>query len=320
MASPNLSELVTTTLRHRSGKLRDAVSINSALMMRLKEKGRVRPVPGGRTITEEIEYAENSTYIRYSGYEPLNIQPSDVLTAAEYSWKQAAMAVTISGLEERMNSGKEAVIDLLEARIANAEKSFVNNLTRDMYSDGSALNQIGGLQHLVSDAGTGTVGGIVAGSWDFWKNQKLSFSGDSLGSPGSQAIQNAMNLLYLKLLRNRDKPDLIVADNTYYLHYLTSLQTIQRVTNTKLAEAGFENLKFMGADVVADGGLNGAAPSAHMYFLNTDYLAWRPHSKMNMDPLGEDRQPVNQDAMIKLIGFQGNFTTSNRMLQGVLVA
>lgn len=322
MAVPGLSELVTTTLRHRAGKLRDAVSINSALMMRLKEKGRVRPVSGGRTIIDELEYAENSTYIRYSGYETLNIQPSDVLTAAEYNWKQAAMAVTMSGLEERINSGKEAIIDLLESRISNAEKSFLNNLTRDMYSDGTADGgkQIGGLQSLVSDAGTGTVGGINAATWTFWANQKKSFSGDSLGTASATTIQNAMNQLYVKLIRNRDKPDLIVADNTYWLFYLASLQPIQRITNTKMADAGFENLKYMGSDVVLDGGLNGAAPTAKMYFLNTDHLAWRPHSKMNMDPLGEDRQPVNQDAMVKLIGWQGNMTTSNRMLQGVLVA
>jgi hypothetical protein len=319
MPSPNLSELVTTTLRHRAGKLRDAVTINSALMMRLKEKGRVQPVSGGRTIVEELEYAENSTYTRYSGYEPLNIQPSDVLTAAEYSWKQAAMAVTMSGLEERINSGKAAVIDLLESRIKNAEKSFINNLTRDMYSDGSATNQIGGLRSLVSDAGTGTVGGINSSTWSFWRSQLVSFAGETL-TPGSDTIQEAMNKLFVKLIRNRDKVDLIVADNVYWLYYLESLQPIQRITNSKLADAGFENLKYMGADVVLDGGLNGAAPSAHMYFLNTDYLGWRPHSKMNMDPLGDDRQPVNQDAMIKLIGWQGNMTVSNRMLQGVLVA
>lgn len=66
MASPNLSELITTTLRHRSGELADNVSNGNALLMRLSEKGNIRPVSGGRTIVEELEYAENSTFSEMS--------------------------------------------------------------------------------------------------------------------------------------------------------------------------------------------------------------------------------------------------------------
>lgn len=321
MSSPNLSEILTTTLRNRSKKVRDAVSIQTALMYRLKEKGKERPFSGGRTIVEELEYAENSTYIRYNGYEPLNIQPSDVVTAAEYTIKQAAVAVTISGLEELMNAGREQVIDLMEARVSNAEKTFLNNLTRDMYSDGTASGgkQIAGLAALVSTAGTGTVGAIDAGTWSFWRNQVYDFSAaPGAPTPSATTIQDAMNELYVRLQRNRDKTDLIVADNTYYLYYLKSLQSIQRITNDKLASAGFTNLKFMEADVINDGGLNGAIPSSRMFFLNTDYLHWRPHRDRNMVPLGGDREPVNQDATVRLMAWAGAFTTSNRMLQGVI--
>jgi hypothetical protein len=127
-----------------------------------------------------------------------------------------------------------------------------------------------------------------------------------------------MNRLYVNLIRNRDKVDLIVMDNTFFLLYLNSLQAIQRITNSKMADAGYENLKFMGADCVLDGGLNGAAPSSHAYFLNTDYLDWRPHKDRNMEVLGGDRQPINQDATVRLMAWAGNMTVSNRMLQGVL--
>ena len=320
MATPNLSEIVTSTLRNRTGKARDAVSINSGLMVRLKEKGKQRPFSGGRTIVEEVEYAENGTYLRYSGYDPLNIQPSDILTAAEYNIKQAAVAVTMSGLEQLQNSGKEQVIDLLAQRISNAERTFANNLTRDMYSDGTASGgkQIGGLKALVSDAGTGTVGGIDSSAWGFWANQTVSFSGLSL-TPGSTTIQQAMNTLYLKLIRNRDMPDIIVFDTTYYNYYLSSLQTIQRIQNDKLAQAGFQTLKFMGSDVVLDGGLGGAISANHGYFLNTNYLYWRPHRDRNVEVLGGNREPVNADSMVRLMAWAGNMTTSNRMLQGVLV-
>lgn len=321
MASPGLDEIVTTTLRYRSGKLRDNMSKNIALLSRLQDKENIAPVSGGRSIVEELEYAENSTFMYYSGDETLNVGSSDVFTSAEFEWKQAAVAVKINGLELLKNSGREKVIDLLEARIKNAEKTMLNNLSTGVYSDGTGTGgkQIGGLQLLVSDAGTGTVGGINSSTYSFWQNAVYDFSANGVAA-SALTIQDAMNSLYLSISRNRDVPDLIVADNTYFGYYWKSLQAIQRVTDDKMASAGFQTLKFMGADVVYDGGFSGTAPSAHMYFLNTNYIKFRPHRDRNMVPMNPDRFSVNQDAMVKLIGWAGNLTCSNRSLQGVIVA
>lgn len=324
MASPNanFTEIVTTTLRNRTGKLADNVSENNALLMRLKKKGKVKPVSGGRTIVQELEYAENGTFKRYSGYETLNISPSDVFTAAEFNYAQAACAVSISGLEMLQNSGKEAIIDLLESRISNAEKTLVNNIAADCYSDGTADGgkQIGGLQLLVDNTpSTGTVGGIDASTTlgSFWRNIAV----DS-GVATAATIQASMNQTSLQLVRGTDKTDLIVADTNYYALYLASLQAIQRITSEEMAGAGFTSLKYYGgggsADVVLDGGYGGACPTNTMYFLNTDYIFFRPHADRNFVPIGDDRFATNQDAMVKLIGFAGNMTVSNRRLQGVL--
>lgn len=321
MASPGLSEIITTTLNSRTGKLADNVTKQTALLSRLKEKGNVKPVSGGVSIYQEIEYAENSTFKRYSGAEALNISASDIATTAEFNWKQAAVAVVINGLELAQNSGKEQIINLLDARIGNAEKTMLNNLGSDAYSDGTAESskQMGGLQLLVSDTGLGTVGNIVSNTYSWWQNQIYSFATNSL-TPGTSTIQRAMNSLYLNLSRNTDKPDLIIADATYYTYYLESLQAIQRVTSSTMADAGFTSLKFLGADVVFDGGTFGLAPANHMYMLNTSYIFYRPHSQRNMVPLSPDRFSTNQDATIKLLGWMGNMTVSNRRLQGVIVS
>ena len=42
MASPNLSELVTTTLRDRTGELADNVSNNNALLSTLNSRGNIQ--------------------------------------------------------------------------------------------------------------------------------------------------------------------------------------------------------------------------------------------------------------------------------------
>ena len=327
MASPNLSEIITTTLRNRTKKLADSVTENNAILLRLSKRGKIKTVSGGRTIVQELEYAENSTFKRYSGYDTLNIAPSDVFTAAEFNYAQAAVAISISGLEMLQNSGENAVIDLLESRIGNAERTMRNNISADMYSDGTADGgkQIGGLQLLVADdPTTGTVGGIDRASWSFWQNIKFDATTDGSAAATSANIQSYMNRVAIQLVRGTDGADLAIADNNYYRLYLESLQAIQRITDpaSDMAAAGFSTLKYYGmgkaVDVVLDGGYGGNAPTNHMYFLNSDYIHFRPHSDRNFSPLDPDRFSVNQDAMVKLIGWAGNMTVSNARLQGVL--
>lgn len=317
MASPNLTEIVTTTLYKRNKELADNVSKGNALLARLNEKGNVRPASGGRQIVEELEYAENSTFMYYSGYETLDISPSDVFSAAVYDWKQAAVNVSASGLEvEIQNAGQEAVINLLEKRIDNAMKTMRNNLSTGVYSDGtgSAGKQIGGLQHIVADApATGTVGGINRANYSFWRNQT---SGDVAGIDTTAAtLRTEMQAMWLETMRGPDVCDFIAADQTLFSVFWDSLTDIQRITGSDEGVAGYKSLKFVSADVFFDG--DSGIPSNHMYFLNTDYLYLRPHSARNVVPL-ERKTAINQDAMVVPIVWAGNLTCSNADVQGVV--
>jgi hypothetical protein len=104
MPSPSaiFTELVSTTFRnHRKANI-DAVSKNNALLGRLSSKGMNRSLDGGLTIVTTLDYANNSTYQRYSGFDVLNIAASDVITSAEFQWRQIAVNVVASGLEMRV--------------------------------------------------------------------------------------------------------------------------------------------------------------------------------------------------------------------------
>ena len=321
MATPNLSEIVTTTLYSRSKMIADNVTENNALLSKLQMKGRAKPVSGGREIVRELSHSENQTYKRFSGYEILDISPSEVLSAAVYPWKQAAVAVTISGLEQLQNSGREKMIDLLDARIEVAESTFKNNLSNDIYSDGTASGgkQITGLQAQVDTTpATGTVGGIPAANYTFWRNQVQPNSGTITLTDAN--IEGAMRSLWLKTTRNNDGTDLITADNEAYGHFWASMTERQRFTGStgKMAKAGWNSMMFNNAEVVLDGGIGGSSPGHRMYFLNTDYLFWCPHRDRNMVPLDQGRYSTNQDAMVQLILWAGNLCASNRRLQGVL--
>lgn len=316
MASPNLSEIVTTTLRNRSGEVADNVSKGNALLAKLKEKGAWKAATG-RSIVQELDYAENGTFMYYSGSEVLNIASSDVISAAEFDWKQAAVAVTWNGLEiDIQNTGSEQVVDLLEARIKNAQRTMKNNITIGLYSDGTGTGgkQIGGLQHIVADAPTsGTVGGINRANFSFWRNQVFDATSDG-SATSATTIQANMNGAWLECVRGNDKPDLILSDSVYYKFFLASLQTIQRLTDPTMGKLGFQNVMYLTAPVVYEDSTG--IPASHMYFLNTDYLHFRYAPKRLFKPL-ETVRSINQDAQVQFITFAGNLTCSNASLQSV---
>lgn len=344
MAFPNtaVSDIIATTIQSRTEELADNVTNNNAFLRRLKSKGNVRTVSGGNVILEEIMYIDPTTINAnsYSGYEVLNIAPNSPISAAQFSFTQYAAAISISGLEVLQNSGKEALIDLLEGRQKVAEANLMNRMDYDAYQDGtgnSGKNLTGLALAIPDDPTTGTYGGISRASWSFWQSQYYRGVTDGGAAVSAANIQQYMTTLALRCVRGSDKPDLWVADSTYYGFYVSSLQAIQRITSSTgdgAAGAGFgPELKFYGggmaSDVVLGGGVNGAInaagteggePSAHMYAINTDYFFFRPHKDRNFVPIGGERQSVNQDAIVKLIGWAGNITSSGPQFSGVLIA
>ena len=293
MTSPNLSEIITTTLRNRSRSLADNVSNHNPLLNRMRERGNLTQVTG-RDIVRELEYADNSTVSFYNGYEVLDTSPSDVLTAAVFEYKQLAGNVTISGREQIQNSGEQQLINLLEARIGNLERSMENSLASSLFSDGtgSSSKEIGGLQLVVADAGTGTVGGINSSTFTFFQNKEATATSSAFSTAN---IQSDMNGLYIQLVRGTDAPDLVVAGSTPYTTFLATLQTLQRVADSRLADLGFTAVKYLNSDVVYDS--NCAA--TRMYFLNTNYLRLETAAGRDFVP-GDAKESINQDATVKL--------------------
>lgn len=330
-ANSAITDMLATTIESRSGILADNLTNNNALLAELKKQGNIKTVSGGTSIYEEIMYDDPNTDNSgsYSGYEAINISPDSPISSAEFLFKQYAASVSMSGLQMLQNSGKERIIDLMDSRMEIAEARLLNRIASDIYGDGTGNGgkNITGLAAAVPDAPTsGTYGGIDRATWTFWQSKKFGGVADGGAAVSASNIIAYMTKLALQLVRGPDKPNLIVADTNYYSLYVNALQAIQRVTSDGQGDAGagFAKLKFYGggmaADVVLDGGIGGGATANHMWFLNTKYIKWRPHADRNFRAIGGERQAVNQDAIVKLIGFAGNLTMRASRQQGVLIA
>ncbi len=315
------SELVTTTFRNHSKEIADNVSKHNALYRKLKTSGNIRSIDGGLSIVKPVEYASNSTVQRYSGYDVLNISAVDVQTAAEFPWRQIAGNLAISGLEMRTNSGEAQIIDLVRSKIKNLQHSMANLLSTDIYSDGTATNQINGLQALIADAGTGTVGGINSSTYSFWQNKVQSaaapLQGGSAITVSPTTIESLMLPLWIATTRGMDMTNLIVMSDDYFTFFEQSQTSLKRYTADENGSAGMISLKYKNADVFFDS--SGGIPSAHAYFLNTNYLEMVVSKSANMTMLDEVAS-INQDAIVKPVIWQGNLTIANRASQGVMKA
>lgn len=317
MASPNYSELLSLTMQKLEGELGDSVVNNNALTTTLKKYDMIKTFDGGPKIVQPLEYAENGTYTRYSGYETIDITPQDVFSAAEYAYKQVALSVSASGLELLQNSGSSQVFDLLESRIMNAKHTYENQFHIDCLSDGTASSgkQVGGLQLALATTQTsGTVGGINKATWSFWR------ANTQTATLSSSNVQAQMNSLWLKCAARGGKIKVILADDTTFGYYETSLQSIVRLVDPKkgsLGAMGFTSYAYKDAEVVYVPQITGM-PSAVMYFIDPYCVSLRPHKDRNFTVLNPDRVSTNQDAIVKLQAWAGNMTYLNMRKLGVL--
>ena len=318
-ANGTFTELVTTTYRKHKKDIADNLSNRNALYKYLMKKGNKRTEDGGLTIVCPLDYASNSTYQRFTDWDVLNIGASDVISAAEYQWRQIAMHVTASKRELLINSGETQIKNLAKAKLKNMIRTYENSFSNDLYSDGSASNQIDGLQKIIADTNTNTVGGIDASvtANAFWRN-RVSDASDLVTTMTSANMEAGVMLpTWLAVDRGpSDSPDLIVMDSVYFTLYEGSQLSIKRYTDSSSADGGFVTMKYKNADVVYD---NGGIPASHAYFINTNYLELVVHQDADMDVM-DSKEPINQFGEVIPMMSMCNLTCSNRFQQAVIKA
>jgi hypothetical protein len=306
----NFDALLSTTLANYRNQLTDNVFTARPLTYMLMEKGRIRMLNGGTKIVEPLIYGQNSTVASYSGYDTISLTAQDGISAAEYDWKQYAASIAISGIEEAKNNGEQEIINLLEAKIMQAEESMREGFNQMFFGDGTGNSgkNWNGLGNIVESGNT--VGGINSASGqgnDWWR----SYEENTAGALTLAQMATAYNSTSV----GNDHIDTVLTTQTLFEKYEALLQPQLRYTDTKTADAGFQNLLFKSAPVMYDVHCTAGV----MYFLNTKYLTLVGHSGKWFTQT-EFVRPENLDARYALIMCYGNLTCRNRAKQGKLTA
>ena len=305
--NPNFDALLSTTLANYRDQLTDNVFTARPLTYFLMDKGRIRMVNGGTKIVEPLIYGSNSTVASYSGYDSLSLTPQQGITAVEYEWKQYAASITISGIEEAKNNGEQEIINLLEAKIMQAEESLREGFNQMFFGSGTGNSgkDWNGLGNIVE--ASGTVGGIDRSTETWWR----SYEENTATALTLAQMATAYNTVSV----GNDHPDMILTTQTLFEKYEALLVPQLRFTDTRTADAGFQNLLFKAAPVAYDV----HAPAGTMFFLNSKYLTLVGHSQKWFAQTAFV-SPEDVDAKYALIMCYGNLTCRNAKKQGKLTA
>jgi hypothetical protein len=313
--------IVSTTLNAWSEKVFDNVTNNNALLYYFKKFGKLGLVGagkvstgsietrnGGKQIEEDISIGTNSNvgFVAYN--ETVGTDAVDVLQTAVYNWKYCYGNAVLWGAQIDMNAdSKFRKHKLVEEVILNAEETMVNAVGAALFNTADD-DSVDGLPKLITDDGTTTtVGGLSTVTYPNWKNQFVNVGADD-------NLQLKMAELYRKCTRGLSAPDLIVTTPELYGQYEAGLTALQRFTNPKLADAGFEALKFHGADVIFDEN----CPANRMYFLNTKAIAFNFH-RDQMFKVGKMEKLFGQEKYSWPVTAMCNFSVRSRRDLGVLV-
>jgi hypothetical protein len=313
MALP-ADNITTTAFQAVRREMADNIFKANGTTFFLLAQGRVELADGGIRIDEPLNYAVNSTVKSYSGYDPLDVSPTEEFTTAQYNWKQFAGSISLSGREMLQNSGVNQIFNLMKQKMIVAEESMRQHLDEMIHNPitSKSSKDFLGLDEIVEDGGaTSTLGGINRADNTWWQNKRQTNGGGATGVIGN--LSAGMRKFYNECSKGISRPDLLVSPYTEYEAYEDQNAGKLRLSDTRLLDVGFDNMKFKGSTWIP----NENCIANRIYFLNTRYLRVKIHKDRNF-VMTDFVKPHDQDAKVAQIFVAGNMTTNNSRFQGVL--
>lgn len=309
-----LDNLYTTTWQHMKGDAVDQIYEATPFWFWMKNNGRLKTTEGGKFIMEPVRYAKSDRvqFIGRGGTMPLDEE--EFLTETIWQWRYLADSIVRFGVDDQKNRGKMAIMGLANSKLENSKDSLVDKIESSLFDASPASNAFNSLQVLVQEDPTSSedIGGINQNTYSWWRNQSTNMTGLSFQLQGHQKMRNLLNTCAKN--KAQEYPDLIVTDQTQYEKYENSLDERQRSTDTSLADAGFDNVKFKGRPLV----WSPSAPSQKMYFLNTKRFWFVYDPAMNFDMTEWKPIPDQVNDRAAQIILAGNLVCNSRRVHGVL--
>ncbi len=320
--APNQGQVITTAWEtlHGDGPT-DNIFNSHALLSLLRDGGYTEYADGGRLFEYAVEYATNPNFKSYSEMEILDTVRTDVFDVARFEQRIHAGTVVFSDLEKLRNAPANRKMDIEKKKIKNGTNSALESLNAMLFGDGTGNGgkDFDGLSKIIpDDPTTGTVGGINAGTWSFWRSRAQSGAKTTSAYDNFKtAHETTYNLCTLGGAAK--KPTGIVSSRQMLEVYNTFLIAIENLVKDGNGESEADlswptdAIAFKGIPWVYDEQIT---LTDNTYFINKNFLqlttlkgAWL---KMK-DPV----EPGNQLTSIHRVMTVGNLCASARRHLGV---
>lgn len=336
MSNPSFDQVATTTLQRYRPRFADQITEKSAVMFNLKSRGGVEEQDGGRTLVEPLIFGENTTVGAFRDFDIIPTDPQEGMSASEYPWASLVGSLVISGRQEFLNSeSRTRVLSLLKGKTMQLQTTMTNEFNRESHGDGSGSGgkELTGFLAAIENGLTWNVyGGIDAQTQLYWRNQWIDFATFTGNANLDQTdadlrqFRQVLTTFYNSCMRNTDKPKLWLTGQKVHEYFESTMVMNERyvkngnVSDSKLANAGFENLMFKSVPVVMDNLVTNTsitlnATNQQIVSLNTDYIKLIIGSGRNfvMTPFV---RPHNQEIKVAQMILYAQYTMMTRQLQG----
>jgi hypothetical protein len=310
----------TLTMRAKRKELTDNFFDAYPTLDMFRSGGALVTDNGGKEIQVDLMYGGNTAQY-FSGYDVLNTDAVDGITAAFYPFRYAAVPITINYTEEMENRKSDAAMKLLAAKTEQSMLTLRDQINSSIYSAQTGKAPLG-LQDIVADApGTSptTLGGITVSSNTWWKNKSNNATADTsfvtINNTHFYEGMLRMSTTWNDVSEGNEQPTNIFTTNAIYADFEEIFEGTgyQRLSSKDAPGVDGRLPSFRGIPVQYDRDCG----TGRMYFLNTKYLKMHIQAGMNFAKT-PFKEPSNQMAKVGFIVIGLNLSVNNRRRQGVI--
>lgn len=321
MATPVGVEVVTSiSRRYILPDIADNIYNSNPLFFRLNKMNK-KLVQGGYQIELPLMYSRFAAGGWYTGFDALNVAPSDTVKNAAFDWKQAYVPVTVDGRTLVRADSPQAIANFLSFYFGQAEMELAEIIGSALWATAPPANQPDSVPVAV-DNGTlaTTYGGLLRSANTFWNG--------SIDNATTALTFAALQTAFGNATFGGRHPTIGITDQHEYNNFIalfTGTTYFERgpgAYDEVLAQAGWTNALFNNIPVLVDShvptGLGAGGAGTHsFYFLNENYIYLIVATGVDFK-LEDFITPVNQDAMVSKLYWMGDLCFNNLQTQAAL--
>lgn len=302
-----LNNFTSSTFEYRKKDLVDNYFGSAPLYVYMRRKNNIS-IRGGTEIRVAHVYQNipGSSYTRGTAFDTSVYETN---TQMIFNWKFTYVPANLHVIDVELNDSPQQTFDMVDALLANAEASLIDELSTQLQGDGTGnVNlDIDGLAIAVSR--TGTYGGITRAATQPGASIRCATE-DTTGGVLSLA---SANTVYQSCVIGRSKPDLMVTTQTIWNRFWERSQPSERNTAGGERGIGFDSVRFNQADVIVDSHV----PTGFLYFLTTEW--WEYYLRTGRDFFFRGfMEPSNQELLVGQVGSWGNVCCRSPRQQAVM--